>query len=132
MSKFVMMTLSAVALIIGTAHVSLAAQYVTIAGTAINVEKIELIQPIFCNGSETSGTCGFTVVFNAADYSTTVSKSGNYGATHSARDKFEVLVMFGNAGLPDVNRTPEIAENAFSTKADALKVLKGLRDLLPK
>ena len=102
-----------------------AAQFVTIADATINLDHIEYIEPNFCQDMGNIGSCGFVIVFSGGNYSVSVKNEG-YGATHSARDRLEVNVVFIASGVaPDGGAVPK-------TQAEALKRLRVLRDLLPK
>lgn len=109
-------------------HNGMAAQFITIADATINIDKIEFIQPNFCNEIGGFGTCSFTIVFGGAEYSTTITKDG-YGASHSAKDKLDVNVTYDSSGDGSNSHIPP---GSAKNKGEALKLLKSLRDLLPK
>ena len=120
----------AIAWIVGTALLlssrpGSAAQFVTIADATINLDRIEYIEPNFCQDMGSIGSCGFVVVFGGGNYSVSVKNEG-YGVSRSARDRLEVNVVFAASGVvPDGGAVPK-------TQAEALRRLRLLRDLLPK
>lgn len=112
-----------------------AANFVTIAESSINIDKISYIQPSFCNDREAGmpeltrkqmdqsgysivSDCSFVIVFSGGEYKVNVSKNG-ISTEHKATEKMTITVQFGS-------------KQDIKTQLEAQKTLKTLRDLLPK
>lgn len=147
--KSIAITVWAVSFLMSSAHPGLAAQFVTILDTTINVEKIEFIEPTFCStpyGQVTPpysaidfiGTCSFVIVFGSADFSITTNKNG-YSASSATKDKLEIKVNFdddtqvpGEVVFEGRRVSRPVLSASARSKPEALKVLRSFRDVLPK